>query len=332
VPATALFHWLATALLHRSQDSAALAVESALRSRILREGFRGANALYTLSNGDLDLVREAKARGMLVVHEHIINPHVGRVLREERSRYPGLEEQDSQEVVEGGIERDVAQWQLADLILVASRFVADEILEHQVPSDRIEIVPYGIPESWLGARPNPVPGRVLFVGTVGLRKGVHYLAAASRLLRDRGVRHEVRVVGPFDPRVVQRPEFAGPTYVGQIPRSVVRREFEQADVFVLPTLSESFALVHLEALACGVPVITTPNCGSTVQDGIEGFIVPIRDPETLANRIERVLADRGLRERLSLAAVERAREFTWECYSKRLLAAIQRAMDRTRAC
>ena len=45
---------------------------------------------------------------------------------------------------------------------------------------------------------------------------------------------------------------------------------------MLPTLADSFGLVHLEALACGVPVITTPHCGSVVRDGVEGFIVPIR--------------------------------------------------------
>jgi glycosyltransferase involved in cell wall biosynthesis len=99
-------------------------------------------------------------------------------------------------------------------------------------------------------------------------------------------------------------------------------EFRTADVFVLPTISDSFALVHLEALACGVPVITTPNCGSVVRDGVDGFIVPIRDAKMLAERIEQILSDRSLREQMSQNAKERAAQFTWELYGERLLSAV----------
>ena len=75
-------------------------------------------------------------------------------------------------------------------------------------------------------------------------------------------------------------------------------------------------------MACGVPVITTPNCGSVVRDGIEGFIVPIRDSNLLAERIEQLVTDRQLRNRMGQAAKERAREYTWACYGQRLLQAI----------
>jgi glycosyltransferase involved in cell wall biosynthesis len=102
----------------------------------------------------------------------------------------------------------------------------------------------------------------------------------------------------------------------------VAEEFRHADVFALPTLSDSFALVHLEALASGVPVITTPNCGSVVRNGVDGFIVPIRDAEALADRIEEIVTDRRLRNRMSQSAREKARQFTWARYGERLLQAI----------
>ena len=101
-------------------------------------------------------------------------------------------------------------------------------------------------------------------------------------------------------------------------------EFLRADVFVLPTLCEGFALAHLEAMACGVPVVTTPNCGSVVRDGVDGFIVPIRDAEALAEKIELLVTDRELRTRLGHNARERAREFTWDRYGQRLFAAFER--------
>ena len=131
------------------------------------------------------------------------------------------------------------------------------------------------------------------------------------------------MVGPYDVEVIKRKEFQGPIYIGQVPRTEVIEEFLKADIFVLPTLCEGMALVHLEALACGLPVITTHNCGSVVRDGEEGFIVPIRDAEKLADRIEQLLADDNLRQQMSQKARERAKEFTWEKYRERLIDALK---------
>src|SRR3569833_4090021 len=141
--------------------------------------------------------------------------------------------------------------------------------------------------------------------------GFHFLAEARRILEQRGLHPEFRVVGPMRPYVPQTPLFLGPEYVGQIPRTQVRDEFAQADVFAFPTISESFGLVHLEALACGVPVITTPHCGSVVRNGIDGYIVPIRSPGALADRIQQLLSVRVLRVWLCVFARLRVLLFSW---------------------
>ena len=78
----------------------------------------------------------------------------------------------------------------------------------------------------------------------------------------------------------------------------------------------------LEAMACGVPVITTPHCGSAVRDGVDGFIVSIRDSQALADRMQQLLEDRSLRQRMGASARERARDFTWTRYGQRLMAAL----------
>jgi glycosyltransferase involved in cell wall biosynthesis len=292
---------------------------------VRRDGFAGANALYTvLINSDLDLLRAARARGIRTVHEVMIGPDVGHWVWEEQTLFPGIEENVAPEQIRAGNERDARKYGLSDLILVPSEFVRRAVLEVGGDPERIATVPYGLDERWLDQVSEPVPGRVLFVGSVGLRKGSHYLAAASRVLERRRVPCEVRVVGPYRPGTISHPVFHGPTYVGQVPRSRVIDEFRRADVFVLPTLCDSFALVHLEAMACGVPVITTPNCGSVVRDGVDGFVVPIRDAEAIADTIELLLADRALRERMGQNARARAREFTWERYGERLLGALNR--------
>jgi len=94
--------------------------------------------------------------------------------------------------------------------------------------------------------------------------------------------------------------------------------YQQADIFVFPSLEEGSALVTYEAMACGLPVVTTPNAGSLVRDGVEGFIVPIRDPDALAERIEQLRADARLRQEMGRAARARAETLTWENHGQDL--------------
>ena len=302
----------------RGERSDALVLERARRER-----FGGANAVYTnFINNDINLIKQAKDQGLHVVHELFISPDVGRIMLDERQRYPGIEPAgEPLAEVEAGIARDQRKWALSDQVLVPSEYCRQSATSLGCASDEISLVPYGIPEHWFDLQPDPQPGRILFVGQVGLRKGNHVLAEACRLLKARGVEFECRVAGP--PQVdITSPLFEGPTYLGQVPRSQIQEEFCRADLFVLPTLAEGMALVHLEAMACGVPVITTPNCGSVVRDGIDGFIVPIRDAQALADRMQQLLEDRSLRARMGAAARERARDFTWQRYGERLLDAL----------
>lgn len=290
-----------------------------LRRRIISEGFRGANALYCLDPGDIDVMRAAKQRGMVVVYEQVIAPQVGAIMREERARFPGLEPQDSAELVEVGTRTDREIWRLADLVIAPSEFVRTGMVDLGARTDNIALVPYGLPESWYGPlEPRPVTGRILFVGGVGLRKGNPYLADACRILAQRGVEAEFRVVGPYEAGEIASPLFMGPTYVGSVPRSQIQDEFLRADVFAFPTLAEGFALAHLEAMACGVPVVTTPNCGPAVRNGEDGFVIPPRDPVALANHLELIVSDRALRDRMSRSARTRAAEFSWAAYRTRL--------------
>jgi glycosyltransferase involved in cell wall biosynthesis len=295
-----------------------------LRRLALAEDFRGANALYCLDSTDIDLIRAAKRRGMTVVYEQVIAPQVGNILREERTRFPGLEAQDSEKLVRDGVKLDREIWRLADLVLVPSEFVRQGMLELGASGDNIALVPYGLSESWFMPRQSqPIPGRVLFVGGVGLRKGNHYLAEACRILRSRGVDAEFRVIGRYDAHEVAAAPFVGPSYVGAVPRSDMQAEFQQADVFAFPTLAEGFALAHLEAMACGLPVVTTPNCGPAVRNGQDGFVIPPRRPDELADRLELIISDRELRNRMSGNARQRAAEFSWRCYQDRLIGAIR---------
>ncbi len=292
--------------------------------RVLKDDFIGAYALYTnFINNDIPLIRKAKDKGLKIIHEIFITPNSGLIMLEERKLFPDIEhDNETLDQVKKGIELDLLKWQLSNKILVPSKFCYDNAQKLGASKKKLSLVPYGINKNWFNHVPSPQKGRILFVGLVSLRKGVHYLAEASRILARRGFNYETVVIGPKNVDTNQS-IFQGPKYIGQMPRSEIIKEFLLADVFVLPSLAEGMALVHLEAMACGIPVITTENCGSIINNLEEGFIVPIRDPVALADKINEIIEDRNLRNKMSIAGKIKARKYTWENYSKNLLNCVE---------
>lgn len=105
-------------------------------------------------------------------------------------------------------------------------------------------------------------------------------------------------------------------------RGQMVEEYERADIVALPTLAEGSAGVTYEALASGIPVITTFASGSCVEDGTSGIIIPIGDPEALADAIEDVVCDREMRNRLASAARASMISMAWDTYPDRLVKAV----------
>ena len=200
---------------------------------------------------------------------------------------------------------------------------ADLVQKWGVSIERTMMVPYGMNQKWLELEAKPRRGRLLFVGTAELRKGIHYLAMAAEKLISRGLNYEFRVAGNVTDQVRRQPVCRHLNFLGRVARDRIHQEFQQADVFVLPSLAEGSAEVTYEAIAAGVPVVMTRAAGSVARDAIEGRIVPERDPDALADAIEQIVEDRALRDRMALAARERARDYTWEQYGERLVAALQ---------
>jgi glycosyltransferase involved in cell wall biosynthesis len=158
---------------------------------------------------------------------------------------------------------------------------------------------------------------VLFVGTLQLRKGVQYLLDAARLLK--GERIHIRLVGPSQlSREAMRTLSTEVEVTGPLPRSEIARQYAWADVLVLPTLSEGSANVCHEAMAAGVPVITTANAGSAVRHGDNGLIVPARDAVALAGAIAALAQDAAMRAAMAQTARAAARSDGIETYARRL--------------
>ena len=164
---------------------------------------------------------------------------------------------------------------------------------------------------------------VLWLGQVNVRKGIHYLIEAARLLEKEAIHFDiVGSIGISDQAVAAAP--SNMTFHGSVSRDRSADYYRKADVFVLPTLSDGFAITQLEAMAYGLPVITTPHCGRVVEEGNTGFIVPARDASALLNAITRFVRNPDLAGGMESACREAVRSYSIDAYGKRLLQIIGR--------
>ena len=230
------------------------------------------------------------------------------------------------------VDKELREYEAADAIAIPSDFVRRSFLSRGVPEAKLLQVPYGVDLREFRPVPKRVPGfRAIFVGALSLRKGIpDLLEAASR------AEVELWLVGPRHAETepfLQR--YAGRfQHKGSVPQSQLLELYGQADVFVIASIEEGLAMVIPQALACGLPVICTTHSGGDdlVRDGVNGFVVPIRDPEALAKRLA---ALRDHPERLAAmkrAAVESvAHGHSWRDYGL-AIAAHYRALaaDRSR--
>jgi glycosyltransferase involved in cell wall biosynthesis len=296
---------------------------------VTRRGFGAARAVYAFNGAALEIFEAAKARGLTTLLDQTAAPWRWntRMLLEEARRWPGWEDKPREIDVSGRLsEREEREWQFADRIICGSQFAADALLQTGAPCGRSLVVPYSGHAQLASADDagkRRVDGglRVLFVGTLQLRKGVQYLADAARLLK--GERIHIRLVGPSHlSREAMRRLGVEVEVAGPLPRSEIGRQYAWADVLVLPTLSEGSVNVCHEAMAAGLPVITTANAGSAVRHGDNGLIIPARDAVALADAIVTLAHDGAMRQAMAANSRAAALRGTIDTYARRLEAAL----------
>jgi alpha-maltose-1-phosphate synthase len=222
-----------------------------------------------------------------------------------RSRFTGISER--------ALEREEREYEECDRITVQSTFAERTFRELGVPESKLLKLPLGVD---LGLF-HPVPKRddvfrVLYAGHCSLRKGIPYLLQAVAELRLPNFEFVINGAIGDDVRDIMGRHARCFRFLGHQPLARLHEVYSQASVLVLPTLEDGFAKVVTEAMACGVPVIATTNCGAqdVLTDGLEGFIVPIRDPGAIRERILYLYENPEVQAEMGRAALERAREFS----------------------
>ncbi len=239
---------------------------------------------FGYDTGSLETLEYLRNRGVPCIVSQMDPSRVeAEIVAAEERRWPGWS-LDATAGPNAYFQRREQEWALADRIVVNSAFSRAALVQQGVPVAKIAIIPlaYDPIVSPSEPRPRGAPLRVLFLGQVILRKGIQYLLEAARGLPDM----QFDIVGPLgiSAKAVQSAP-GNVKFHGRVSRDQAARWYEISDVFVLPTLSDGFALTQLEAMAHGLPVIATSNCGEVVTDGVDGSIVPSGKAEPLAEAI-----------------------------------------------
>ena len=168
------------------------------------------------------------------------------------------------------------------------------------------------------------PLRVLFAGALTQRKGLADLFAPMKMIDSNAI--ELVVMGSLlQPLPWYRDRCANFVYEPPRPHHDFLQLMQSCDVFVFPSIVEGRAMVQQEAMACGLPLIATRNAGAEdlIQEGATGFLVLMRSPEALAEKISWCAANRSLISGMGIAARERAGQLTWNRYGETILGAIR---------
>jgi glycosyltransferase involved in cell wall biosynthesis len=278
------------------------------------------DALFAAAPGALECLAQVRDRGVPGIVNQLDPTSVDiREIMTERSRWAGWES-GHLTVHEESAARQRAEWHSAAAVVVNSPWSRAAAVAAGCPAGKVFVVPLayeparGVLPALGNAAHRNTDSRlsVLWLGQVILRKGIPYLLEAARLLP----RVDFVVAGDIgvDEAALRRAAPANVRVLGRVSEPDADRLRASAHVFVLPTLSDGFALTQLEAMAAGLPVIATNRCGEVVADGEDGLVVPARDAPALADAISRLDDDRGLLRELSRRAVIKAGQFTLERY------------------
>lgn len=270
----------------------------------------------------LRTIRILKAQGVITIVErgssHI--EYQNDILRDEYEKW-GIKTKPFQLPHPKIIEKELREYEEADYISIPSSFVKKTFLEKGISETKLIQIPYGVDLSaFRQIQKNDAVFRVIFAGSITLRKGVHYLLQAfselnfkdSELLLIGSITDEMK---PFFKKYEGKYKWIGP-----IPQNELYKYYSHGSVFVIMSIEEGLALVQPQAMACGLPVICTTNTGGDViiRDGVDGFIIPIRDIDALKEKLLFLYENPEICKEMGQSAKERvSRGFTWDDYGNK---------------
>ena len=294
-------------------------------------------AVYCYEDCALHTFRAAKKLGLRCIYDlPIAYWETGaHLLSEEAERWPDWEfslvgTRDSK----AKRQRKTEELALADVVVVPSQFVFDSLPEHIRSRKACHIAEFGSPPGSMSPddMDNDVdhskPLRVLFAGSMTQRKGLADLFEAMKLLQRRDV--QLIVMGsPLCALKWYQDQYVDFIYEAPRAHAQVLELMRSCDVFVLPSIVEGRALVQQEAMSCGLPLIVTANAGGEdlIEEGVTGFLVPIRSPQKIAEKLDWLAANRDQLPQMKKSAMLKAAQYTWQRYEDQIAGVVRSDLE-----
>ncbi|MCB9222433.1 MAG: glycosyltransferase family 4 protein [Ignavibacteria bacterium] len=214
---------------------------------------------------------------------------------------------------------------MADRIIVSSEFSRKTLMENGIPSSKINVIPYGVDTKVYPFKQKTnteLPIKLIFIGSMIQRKGLADLLLAVELLNTNKIQLTICGRGQYDENLLKR--FSHLRNI-KIKRNLSHfeliNEMHQSDIFVLPSLIEGFAHVILEAMSTGLPIITTANtCGpDVIRDEFDGLICDIKNPTSIAEKIEWFIQNITNLPDMGKSASERSSYYSWKLFNNNII-------------
>lgn len=282
-----------------------------------------AGVLFAMSGSGLQSAQKMKSLGGIVICDRG-SSHIrfqNTILTEEYARW-GFTYQGIDPCV---IEKEEAEYALADFIAIPSEYVKQSFLQMGVPEHKLIKIEYGVHLERFKKVSEPAKDTftVIWVGAVHLQKGFMDALLAFQTLKHPN--KEFIVIGHVSPEITQLIEnqnLEQVVFKGNVNNTLLPEMYSKAHVFVFPSINDGFGMVQGEALACGCPVIATNHTGASdlFTDGVEGFIVPIRSPQRIAECLQLLADDEALRLKMSAAAIKCVQNLGgWDTYGNKIV-------------
>jgi len=296
-------------------------------------------AVYAYEDGALETFKAAKRLGITCVYDlPIAYWETGRrLMKEEADRLPKWAA-----TLGGGIKdselkllRKEKELEIADVVVGPGSFVMDSLPDWSQKKKKI-ISPFGSPNSISNdtnlenkkSNKDVKKLRVLFVGSMGQRKGLGDLFQAMQLLNNPNI--ELVVLGSLlAPMEFYKNAFQNFTYEPVRSHPEILKLMRTCDVLCLPSIVEGRALVMQEAMSQGLPIIITPNTGGgdLIIEGETGFLVPIRNASLIAEKINWFFENKNQLLHMGENAKKHASNYTWENYAKIIVDELKQTLN-----
>ena len=286
------------------------------------------DVLLCTDSGLVRSVRKAKKNDIftIVLHRTLHPEVIYEVLNEESKKFRVAEE--SVFTNKKWNRNRVITLEECDAIFVKSNLVRESCIEKGIPEEKLKVVSTGVgvdTEYFKPSKSDDDKFVCLFVGHKSLLKGVPYLLEAWKTMDLKDAK--LIVCGVQNKKIIER---YNKIIDFDVPGSVSNplEYYNNASIFVLPSLTDAFGRVTLEAMSCGLPIIITEGVGSKdiIEDGKEGFILPIRDPDLLAEKIQYFYDNPDEVIRMGRNARKRAEEYSWGKYGDEVIKKIEEAV------